>query len=169
MAVGTARNSSTFKVTLPSDLEIDLSRVFDAPRRLVFEAFTKPEHVKRWWGCMDGYFLPVCEIDLRPGGAWRFVMRGPDGKEYRFHGVYLEITAPERIVHTEIFDEYPESLVTVTFVERDGKTTLTSKSSYPSKEVRDFVLKTGMEKGAAMSWDLLEDLAIDLHDREKSS
>lgn len=169
MAVGTARNSSTFTVTLPSDLEIDLSRVFDAPRRLVFEAFTKPEHVQRGWACIDGYFLRVCEIDLCPGGTWRFVMRGPECKEYRFHSVYLEITAPERIVHTETFDDYPESLVTVTFVERDGKTTLTSTSSYPSKDVRDFVLQTGMEKGAAMSWDLLEDLARDLHDREKSS
>ena len=75
MAVSTARNSSTFEVTLPSDLEIEMSRVFDAPRRLVFEASTKPEHVKRWWACQDGYSLPVCEIDLRPGGAWRFVMK----------------------------------------------------------------------------------------------
>jgi uncharacterized protein YndB with AHSA1/START domain len=164
MAVGTAANSGTFKATTPSDREIVLTRLFDAPRRLVFEAMSKPEHVRRWWGCLDErYSVTVCEIDLRPGGAWRFVGRGPQG-EFAFHGVYREIAAPERVVFTEIYEPFPdvESVVTSVLTEESSKTRLTVTVLYPSLEVRDSVLKTGMAKGAAISYDRLEDLVSEL-------
>lgn len=159
MAASTASKHWSFTISLPSDREITMTRVFEAPRRLVFDAWTKPEHVKHWWGCLEGFTVPVCEIDLRPGGAWRFVNTGPDGRGAAFRGVYQEIARPDRLVYTEIFEEYPdtESIVTVTFVEQDGKTTLTCTSRYPSLEVRDMVLKTGMEEGAATSLDRLAD------------
>ena len=103
MPVSSAANSRTFKVTTPSDTDIVMTRVFDAPRHLVFEALTKPEHVRRWWGILDDkHSVPVCEIDLRVGGAWRFVGRGPDGDIPAFYGEYREITPPERLVNTEI-------------------------------------------------------------------
>src|SRR4026209_2405979 len=102
MAAGSVANSSSFKATTPTDREIALTRLFDAPRELVFEAMTRPEHVRRWWGALDQrYTMPCCEIDLREGGAWRFVGKGPKG-EYGFHGVYREIVRPERLVFTEI-------------------------------------------------------------------
>ena len=108
MVVGSAANSQTFTVTTPSDQEIRMTRLFDAPRHLVFEAMTRPEHVKRWWGCLgDGYSVPVCEIDLRLGGRWRFVNRHPKG-EAAFHGEYREITPPGRVVFTEIFEDFPD-------------------------------------------------------------
>jgi uncharacterized protein YndB with AHSA1/START domain len=161
MAVTGVANSESFKVTTPSDREIRLTRLFDAPRNLVFEAMTKPEHVKQWWGCLaDGYSVPVCEIDLRPGGAWRFVNRTPKGQLVAFYGVYREIAPPERLVYTEIFEQFPdtESVVTAVFTEENGKTRLTVTALYPSLEVRDVVLKSGMEKGAAISYDRLEDV-----------
>ena len=161
MAVSRVANSDTFKTTTPSDREITLTRLFDAPRRLVFEAMTKPEHVRRWWGILDErYSLVVCDIDLRPGGAWRWVGRGPQG-EFAFHGVYREIAAPERLVFTEIFDPFPdaESVVTTILTEENGKTRLTVTSLYPSIDVRDMVIKTGMERGAAISYDRLEEVA----------
>jgi uncharacterized protein YndB with AHSA1/START domain len=157
-------NSDTFKVTTPSDREIVLTRLFDAPRRLVFEAMTRPEHVKRWWGILDeGYSVPICEIDLRPGGAWRFVGRGPRG-DATFYGVYREIVPPERVVFTEIYDPFPdaESVVTSVLTEEGGKTRLTATCLYPSREVRDMVLGTGMERGAGISYDRLEDVAKQL-------
>jgi len=164
MAVKIVANSDTFKVTTPSDLEIRLTRLFDAPRRLVFEAMSKPEHITRWWGCLgDGYSVPVCEVDLRPGGAWRFVNRSPKG-EFGFHGVYREIVPPERVVFTEIFELFPdtESVVTAVLSEENGKTRLTVISLYPSMDVRDMVLKSGMEKGAGISYDRLEEVASEL-------
>lgn len=164
MAVSSVANSHTFKVTTPSDREICLTRVFDAPRHLVFEAMTRPEHIQRWWGCLDeGYSVPVCEVDLRPGGAWRFVNRHPGG-EAVFYGVYREITSPERLVYTEIYEPFPdvESLVTVVLSVESGKTRVTLTAVYPSLEVRDTVLRTGMEKGAAISYDRLEEVAAEL-------
>ena len=108
MQGSSAVNSETFKVTTPSETEITMTRLFDAPRKLVFEAMTKPEHVKQWWGRLgEGYSVPVCEIDLRVGGKWRFVNRFPEG-EAAFHGEYREITPPSRLVFTEIFEEYPD-------------------------------------------------------------
>jgi uncharacterized protein YndB with AHSA1/START domain len=160
MDVSRAANSDTFQVTTPSDREIRMTRLFDAPRHLVFEAMTKPEHVSRWWGQLcDGYSVPVCEIDLRPGGKWRFVNRHPKG-EAVFYGVYREIVPPERLVFTEIYEPFPdaESVVTTVFTEEAGKTRITVIALYPSVEVRDMVVKTGMAKGAAISYDQLENL-----------
>jgi uncharacterized protein YndB with AHSA1/START domain len=160
--VSRAANSETFKLTTPSDREITITRLFDAPRKLVFDAMTIPEHVRRWWGILDDrYSVTVCEIDLRVGGAWRFVGRGPEGQVPAFYGVYREIAPPERLVYTEIFEPFPdaESVVTQILTEEGGKTRLTITSEYPSLEVRDMVLQTGMEKGAALSYDRLEDVA----------
>jgi uncharacterized protein YndB with AHSA1/START domain len=165
MAVSRAANSDTFTITTPSDCEITITRLFDAPRHLVFEAMTKPEHVRKWWGNLDDrYSVTVCEIDLPVGGAWRFVGRGPEGQIPAFYGVYREIDAPGRLVYTEIFEPYPdvESVVTQTLSEDAGKTRLTVTSIYPSREVRDMVLETGMEKGAALSYDRLDDVASGL-------
>jgi uncharacterized protein YndB with AHSA1/START domain len=164
MAVSHAANSHTFEVTLPSDRTIRMTRLFDAPRDLVWEAMSKPEHIRRWWGALgDGYSVPVCEVDLRPGGAWRFVNRHPRG-EAEFYGVYREIAPPERVVFTEIYAPFPDSgsVVTALLTEEGGKTRLTVTSEYPSRDVRDMVLKTGMEKGAAISYDQLEEIAGEL-------
>jgi uncharacterized protein YndB with AHSA1/START domain len=152
------KNTGTLKVTTPTDREIVLTRIFDAPRRLVFQAFTKPELLKRWFG-PRGWSLVLCEIDLKVGGTFRFVLRGPDGKEMGMRGVYREIVPPERSVHMESFDDYPgESQVTAVFTEQGGKTTLTATVLYPSQEVRDAVIKSGMEHGAAESYDRLAEL-----------
>src|SRR6202158_273976 len=152
------KNTGTLKVTTPSDREIVLTRVFDAPRHLVFDAFSKPELLKRWFG-PRGWSLVVCEVDLRVGGGFRFVMRGADGKDMGMRGVYREIVPPERSVHMESFDDYQgESQVTAVLVEEGGKTTLTVTVLYPSPEVRDAVLKSGMEHGAAESYDKLAEL-----------
>src|SRR5688572_29034236 len=164
MQGSSAVNSDTFKVTTPSETEISMTRVFDAPRQLVFEAMTKPEHVKRWWGRLgDGYSVPICEIDLRPGGAWRFVNRHPQG-EAAFHGEYREITPPSRLVFTEIFEEFPDtvSIVTTELADEGGRTRMTATVRYPSQEVRDMVLATGMSTGAGISYDRLEDLVAAL-------
>ena len=164
MVVGSAANSHTFTVTTPSDQEVRMTRLFDAPRHLVFEAMTRPEHVKRWWGCLgDGYSVPVCEIDLRIGGRWRFVNRHPKG-EAAFHGEYREITPPGRVVFTEIFEAFPDvvSVVTAELADEGGKTRLTATVRYPSIEVRDMVMSTGMSRGAGISYDRLEDLVAEL-------
>src|SRR6202049_4764507 len=152
------KNTGTLKVHTPTDREIVLTRVFDAPRRLVFDAFSKPELLKRWFG-PRGWSLVVCEVDLKVGGGFRFVLRGPDGKEMGMRGAYREIVPPGRSVHMESFDDYPgESQVTAVFVEQGGKTTFTVTVLYPSHEVRDMVLKSGMEQGAAKSYDKLAEL-----------
>ena len=167
MVAGSAANKDSFKVTTPSTEEIRMTRLFDAPRQLVFEAMSKPEHVKRWWGCLgEGYSVPVCEIDLRVGGKWRFVNRHPKG-EAEFYGEYREINPPSRIVFTEIFAEFPDvvSVVTTDLTEEGGKTRMTATVRYPSAEVRDMVLGTGMAGGAAISYDRLEDLVVELQRR----
>jgi uncharacterized protein YndB with AHSA1/START domain len=163
MVVGSGVNSDSFQVTTPSDREIRMTRLFDAPRHLVFEAMTKPEHVKRWWGRLgEGYSVPVCEIDLRPGGAWRFVNRHPKG-EIAFYGEYREITPPSRLVFTEIFEQFPDSVsvVTADFNDEGGKTRFTAMVRYPSLEVRDMVLASGIARGAGISYDRLEDLVAE--------
>jgi len=164
MPVSRAANSDTFTVTTPSDREIVLTRLFDAPRHLLIEAMTTPEHVRRWWGILDDeHSVTVCDIEFRPGGAWRFVGRGPKG-EYGFHGVYRDIALPDRIVFTEIFDPFPDvvSVVTSIFTEENGKTRLTVKCLYPSVEVRDMVVQSGMARGAAISYDRLEEVVAEL-------
>jgi uncharacterized protein YndB with AHSA1/START domain len=154
-------NAGTLKVTTPSDLEIAMTRVFSAPRRLVFEALTKPELVKQWLLGPPGWTMPVCEIDLRVGGAFRYVWRHAEGREMGMGGVFREIVPQERIVHTELFDEAwyaGEALVTNVLVEQGGKTTLTLTSRFETRETRDAVLKSGMESGVAVSYDRLEQL-----------
>ena len=152
------RNTGTLNVTTPTDREIVLTRTFDAPRRLVFDAFTKPLLLKRWFG-PRGWSLVVCEVDLRVGSGFRFVLRGPDGRDMGMRGTYREIVPPERSVHTESFDDYPgESVVTAVWVEEGDKTTLTATVLYASQEVRDAVIKSGMEHGAAESYDRLAEM-----------
>jgi uncharacterized protein YndB with AHSA1/START domain len=153
--------SKTLQVTTPSDREVRITRVLDAPRHLVFEAYTKPELLKRWLGVHHGFVLAVCDIDLRVGGSYRYVWRRPDGFEMGMGGVYREIVAPERIVATERFDQswYPGGAVgTVSFVERDGRTTLTITMLYDSKDARDAVLKSPMEEGLAAGFDKLAEV-----------
>src|SRR3954447_6359100 len=152
------KNTGTLKVTTPGDRAVVLTRVFDAPRRLVWDAFTKPELLKRWFG-PRGWSLAVCEVDLRVGGAWRFVLQGPDGQQMGMRGVYQELAPPDRSVHTESFDEYPgESVVTMVLAEQGGKTTMTATVRYDSQAVRDAVVASGMEHGAAESYDRLAEL-----------
>jgi uncharacterized protein YndB with AHSA1/START domain len=156
------RGSGTLEITLPSDTEILMTRMLDAPPRLVFEAMTRPEHVRRWWCCMDGFTMTVCEIDLRVGGSWRYVIVGPPG-EVAFHGVYQEIAPPERLVHSELLEPHPDALiVTITLEDRDGKTCYRSLSRAVSKEQRDAVLSSGMEVGAELALDRMEEVAQSL-------
>src|SRR5216684_7354197 len=138
----------TLQLTTRGDREIVMTRVFNAPRRLVFDALTKPELVKQWLLGPPGWSMPVCEIDLRVGGAYRYVWRHANGKEMGMGGVYRKIVPQERVVCTELFDDawYPgESLITTTLAEQGGKTTLTTAMLYESREARDAVLKAGME------------------------
>ena len=144
-----------------------MTRLFDAPRQLVFEAMTKPEHVKQWWGRLgEGYSVPVCEVDLRLGGKWRFVNRHPQG-EAAFHGEYREVNPPDRVVFTEIFEQFPDtvSVVTAELSEEGDKTRLTTTVRYPSTQVRDMVMGSGMSHGAGISYDRLEDLVGELQRR----
>ncbi|HLW85702.1 MAG TPA: SRPBCC family protein [Candidatus Sulfotelmatobacter sp.] len=154
------KNRATFNITAHGDREIVVTRVFDVPRRLVFEAYTKPELVKRWLLGPDGWSMPVCEIDLRAGGKYRYVWKNDsDGKEMGMGGVFREVMPPERIVATEKFDEawYPgEAVDTIVLAERDGKTTLTQTIVYDSHETRDAVLKSPMQYGMAASYERLE-------------
>ena len=152
------KNTGTLQVTTSGEREIVMTRVFDAPRNLVFDAFSKPELLKQWFG-PHGWRMATCEVDFRVGGGFRFVLRGPDGQEMGMRGVYREIVPPKRSVHVESFDDFPgESLVTAEMVEEGGKTTLTATVLYPSREVRDAVIKSGMEHGAAESYDKLAEL-----------
>ncbi len=147
-------NRTTF--TTPSDREVVMTRMFDAPRRLVFEAWTSPKHVPQWMLGPEGWTMPVCEIDLRPGGEWHFVWRRADGTEMGMRGVYREITPPERLVCTESWGgDWPETINTLVLSEKDGKTTMSQTVLYPSKEARDAALKTGMKDGASVSFDRL--------------
>jgi uncharacterized protein YndB with AHSA1/START domain len=155
-------HTGTLQITTPADREIVMTRVFDAPRSRVFAAFTKPELLKRWLLGPPGWSMPVCEVDLRVGGAYRYVWRNDrDGTTMGMGGVYREIVVPERIVCTERFDEawYPgEAVGTLVLVERGKQTTVTQTVVYQSREARDGVLKSGMEKGVAASYDRLADL-----------
>lgn len=149
------------KLIASSDREIILTRSFDAPRSLVFEALTKPELVKRWLLGPPGWTMPVCEIDLRVGGQYRYVWRHADGREMGTGGIYNEIARPDRLVHSEKFDTawYPgEAPITTVLAEKGDKTTLTATIRYESREARDSVLKSGMEDGVAASYDRLEEL-----------
>jgi uncharacterized protein YndB with AHSA1/START domain len=148
------------EITTPSDREIAMTRVFNAPARLVFDAWTKPELIKRWLGVRAGWTMEVCEVDLKVGGTYRFVWRSPD-MTMGMGGAYREIVPPVRLVSTEKFDEAwyeGEALDTIVLVEQDGKTTVTTTVRFVSREVRDAVIKSGMASGVAESYDKLEDL-----------
>jgi uncharacterized protein YndB with AHSA1/START domain len=148
-------------LTTPGDREIVMTRVFDAPRRLVFDAMTKPELVKRWLSGPPGWTMAVCEIDLTVGGAYRYEWHNVDGTKMGMGGVYREVVVPKRVAATEKFDEswYPGTAVgTLVLREEGGKTTLTNTVLYDSREARDAVLKTPMEQGVAHGYDQLEQL-----------
>jgi uncharacterized protein YndB with AHSA1/START domain len=162
-------DSKTAAVTLPTDEQILITREFDAPRQLVFKAFTTPELVRRWWHAKRGE-MTVAEIDLRAGGKWRYVMVAESGLEVGFHGEYREIVPNERIVSTEIYEGLPEGVSeeqaatvnTATFAESDGRTTLTILVQAPSKEARDAIIESGMEDGLQDALTLLEQVALSL-------
>lgn len=157
--------ADTLQVTTPSEREITMTRAFDAPRDLVFDALTKPELLKQWLHGPDGWSLETCEIDLRVGGSYRYVWRGPDGVEMGMGGVHKEIAPPERLVRTEIFDQDwtgGETVATAVLTEQDGKTTLATTVLYATKEARDGALASGMEQGVAASYDRLETLLTEM-------
>jgi uncharacterized protein YndB with AHSA1/START domain len=153
---------NTLTVTTPSDLEIVLTRPFDAPARLIFDAMTKPEHVRRWWGCAEDNPEAKFEIDFRVGGKWRYSLGGP----HVFYGQYLEIAAPHRLVSTEAYEPYAQHgyVVTLTLEEERGKTLMTSRVRHKTKEGRDGHLQAGMESGAGKTFDRLEDLLQEFAD-----
>jgi uncharacterized protein YndB with AHSA1/START domain len=146
-------------VTAPTDLDVVVTRVVDAPRRLVWEAWTKPVYLSQWLLGPPGWTMPVCEVDLRPGGTWRHVWRRDDGSEFGINGVYREIVAPERMVCTESWGgDWADSVNTLVLTETAGRTTVTLTISYPSKEARDAAMQTGMTDGMAASYDRLAEL-----------
>jgi uncharacterized protein YndB with AHSA1/START domain len=161
-------NSGTATVTLPTDEQILITREFDAPKHLVYKAWTTPELVRRWWHANRGE-MTVCEIDLRVGGTWRYVMVTHEGAfEVGFHGEYREIVPNERIVSTEAYEGIPNAdehaaLDTLTLTEMDGRTTLRILVEHPSKEGRDAHIESGMEAGLQDALDLLEEVAVALH------
>jgi uncharacterized protein YndB with AHSA1/START domain len=162
-----AVSSGTATVTLPTDEQILITREFDAPKHLVYKAWTTPELVKSWWNAKRGE-VTIAEIDLRVGGKWRYVMVADGGFEVGFHGEYREIVPNERIVSTEIYEGVPQeqagegTLNTATFTEVDGRTILTVLVQAPSKEIRDAIIDSGMEAGMQDAMDLLEEVAISL-------
>lgn len=154
----TAKRAGTTTFTTPSDRELVATRVFDAPPALVFAAWTNPEHMPHWMLGPAGWTMPVCEIDLRPGGAWHFAWRGPDGTGMEMRGVYREIAPPDRLVSTESWGgDWPETLNTLALTEEDGKTKTACTVLYPSKKARDAAVGTGMKEGWSASYDRLDE------------
>jgi len=161
--------NETLKVTTPTDREIVITRVFDAPRSLIFDCMSKPELVRRWLLGPPGYTMPVCEIDFRVGGRYRYVWRGPDGSEMGMGGVYREIVPSERIVQTELFDQDwtgGETVGTALLTEQGSRTTLTITELYSSKEARDGALRTGMAEGMSAGYDRLAELLTSMMEGE---
>jgi len=159
-------SSGTATVTLPTDTQILITREFDAPKHLVYRAWTTPELVKRWWHANRGE-VTLAEIDLRVGGMWRYVSRSEDGFEVGFHGEYREIVPNERLVTTEVYEGIPDAdehaaLDTLTLTESDGRTTLTVLVEHPTKQGRDAHINSGMEAGMQDAMDLLEEVAVSL-------
>jgi uncharacterized protein YndB with AHSA1/START domain len=143
----------------PTDTQVVITRVFEAPRRVVFDAFTNPTHIPRWLLGPEGWTMPVCEVDLRPGGSWHYVWRKANGTEMDMRGGYREVLPPERLVTTEAWGpEWPETVNTLVLTESKGRTTTTLTITYPSKEARDAALKTGMKDGTDTSYDRLDAL-----------
>jgi uncharacterized protein YndB with AHSA1/START domain len=158
-----AASSGTALVTLPTDTQVLITRDFDAPRHLVYKAYTTPELVRRWWAGRRGR-MTVAEIDLSVGGNWRFVMVTGEGMEVAFHGTYREIVPNERLVHTEVYEAMPEGEVvnTITFAEADGRTAMTCLVDCGTQEIRDGMMASGMEVGMQEAYDLIEEIAIEL-------
>lgn len=159
------KQAGTLQVSARGEREIVITRDFNAPRNLVYDAMTKPELLKRWLGAISGWSMDVCEIDLKVGGSYRYLWRGPDGAQMGMRGEYREIVPNERIVNTEVFDEawYPGGAVeTAVLTEHDGRTTLTSSVLYSSKEARDGVLKSPMESGMAEGYNVLDSVLASL-------
>jgi uncharacterized protein YndB with AHSA1/START domain len=155
----TAARTGITTYATPSDREVVITRVVSAPRRVVFEAFTNTRHVPNWLIGPEGWTMPVCEIDLRPGGAWRYVYRKDDGSEMTMQGSYREVAPPERLVSTESWGpEWPETVNTMVLTETGGLTTITITARYPSKETRDAALKTGMKSGMDQSFARLDSM-----------
>jgi uncharacterized protein YndB with AHSA1/START domain len=162
-------SSGTARVTLPTDEQILITREFDAPRHLVYKAWTTPELVKRWWNAKRGE-VTIAEIDLRVGGTWRSVMVTEDGQEVGFHGEYREIVPNEQIVSTEVYEGLPEGVTeeeaatvnTATFIDDEGRTTLTILVQATSQASRDAIIESGMEAGMQDAMDLLEEVAVSL-------
>jgi uncharacterized protein YndB with AHSA1/START domain len=151
--------SSMFAVTTPSDREIAMTRVFNAPRRLVYDAWTKPELLRRWLGVREGWTMVVCEVDLRVDGRYRYVWRGPKQEKLGLGGTFREIARPDRLVSTEAFEEEwysGEAIDTLVLTEENGKTTATLTMLLGSKDARDMALQSGMETGVAQSYDVLD-------------
>jgi uncharacterized protein YndB with AHSA1/START domain len=165
--VPTTKNSGTFKLELRGEREIYMERQFDAPKRLVFLAHSKAEHMRNWWGPRE-FKTTFCELDFRVGGRWRIAHKGPDGVEYAFHGEYREIVKDERITWTFVFENMPGveaenvAIETVTLEEKNGKTILRARSIAPSKEARDGMAQSGMEWGARQTYDRLDELVAKL-------
>jgi uncharacterized protein YndB with AHSA1/START domain len=156
--MATANRTGTTTYATPSDREVAITRVVDAPRTLVWEAWTNPEHVPHWMTGPEGWTMPVCEIDLRPGGTWHFVWRRADGTEMGMRGAYREVAPPERLVSTESWGgNWPETVNTLLLSEKDGKTTIKQTILYASKEARDAALQTGMKEGMDQSFDRLDE------------
>jgi uncharacterized protein YndB with AHSA1/START domain len=158
-----ATNSGSAVVTLPADTQILITREFDAPKHLVYRAYTTPELVRRWWHAKRGE-MTVCDIDLRVGGGWRYVMIADGGMEVGFHGEYREIVPDERLVSTEVYEGMPdaEALDTLTLTEADGRTTMSILVEHATKEHRDAHIDSGMEAGLQDALDLLEEVAASL-------
>ena len=155
----TAARTGITTYATPSDREVVITRVVSAPRRVVFEAFTNPRHVPNWLIGPDGWTMPVCEIDLRPGGTWRYVYRKNDGSEMTMQGSYREVAPPERLVSTESWGpEWPETVNTMVLTESGGLTTITITVQYPSVEARDAALRTGMKSGMDQSFARLDSM-----------
>ena len=146
----------------PSDREVAWTRSFAAPRERVFRALTEPEHVQRWMLGPEGWTMPICEMDLRVGGAWRCVWRNGDGDEFTLQGVFREIERPARIVYTESMMGSSEALQTIVLTEEDGITTMVSSVLYDSRAERDAAIATGMEEGTSQSYDRLAEVVVDL-------
>ena len=157
MTSGASTGSTTY--TTPSDREVVVTRVVNAPRRLVFAAWTEPRHLQRWLTGPEGWTMPVCEIDLRPGGRWRYVYRKASGKEMTLTGSVLEVVPPERFVTTESWGpEWPDTVNTLVLTESEGRTTIALTITYVSKEARDAALDTGAMDGMNHAFELLDEL-----------
>lgn len=154
---------NTLAITTPSDLEVAMTRTFAAPRALVFDCWSRPELIVRWLTGPEGWSFAQCDVDFRPGGAYRFVWRKEDGTIMGMGGAYREIEAPARIVHTELFDQdwtEGETVVTTTFVEVNGATTVVQTTRYASQAARDGALATGMAEGVAVTYDRLDGVLV---------